>query len=178
MLVYFRVRVALCVSLSLLLSLPPLSPTLVPLSSGLVDAHRYAQVVTELGVVLSFSPPEGFQNLVVALGEFLSVTDMLTSAKWCVSVTPWLPCCLCAGYVEPIALSRCFDSRLRSLGIDSFYYKWRLQVLLIPAAMMVMPLAMYCRHYRKDRDRALARLTGHSFAVVFFCCMCTTQSCI
>eukprot|EP01043_Picozoa_sp_COSAG02_P067075 COSAG02_NODE_10651_length_1891_cov_1.503348_2_plen_134_part_00 len=70
-------------------------------------------------------------------------------------------------------LTCCFDSRMHSLGVDSFYKKWRLQVLLIPAAMMVMPLAMYYRHYRKDRDRALARLTGHSFAVVFFCCMCT-----
>jgi hypothetical protein len=43
---------------------------------------RYAQVLTELGVVLSFSPPEGLQNLMDTLRDFLSITDIFASAKW------------------------------------------------------------------------------------------------
>ena len=38
--------------------------------------------MTELGVVLSFSPPKRFQNLIDAMREYLSITDIVTSAKW------------------------------------------------------------------------------------------------
>lgn len=57
----------------------------------------------------------------------------------------------------------------RSLGFDTFHHKWLVQVMLIPAVMMTVPLAYFVHGLRKDRQQAAATLTAHSFVVVFFC---------
>jgi len=57
----------------------------------------------------------------------------------------------------------------RSLAFDTFYHKWRVQVILLPAAMMAVPLVIFLRSLRKDRQQAAVTLTAHSFIVVFFC---------
>ena len=42
---------------------------------------RYAQVISELGSVIDFVPPPLFQEIIMALREYLSIVNF-ASAKW------------------------------------------------------------------------------------------------
>ena len=52
---------------------------------------RYAQVVSELGSVIDFVPPPLFQDIIMALRDYLSIVNF-ASAKWCVRYPVVLSC--------------------------------------------------------------------------------------
>ena len=56
-----------------------------------------------------------------------------------------------------------------SLGVDTFHYKWRLQVVIIPLVMLSVPCTLYLIKRRANPIAALANLTSNAFFVVFFC---------
>ena len=56
-----------------------------------------------------------------------------------------------------------------SLGVDTFHYKWRLQVVIIPLVMLSVPCTLYVMERRANPIAALANLTSNAFFVVFFC---------
>ena len=58
---------------------------------------------------------------------------------------------------------------LSSLGVDTFHYKWRLQVVIIPLVMLSVPCTLYAMERRANPIAALANLTSNAFFVVFFC---------
>eukprot|EP01046_Picozoa_sp_COSAG06_P029962 COSAG06_NODE_2818_length_6234_cov_4.107253_1_plen_1276_part_10 len=64
--------------------------------------------------------------------------------------------------VDVVASAKC-------LGVDTFHYKWRLQVLFIPVMLMLGPLVLWLFKRRKDPTAASNNLTSHSFFVIFFC---------
>ena len=43
--------------------------------------RRYAQVISELGAVVDFEPPEMFETVISALREVLSIVNF-ASSKW------------------------------------------------------------------------------------------------
>ena len=55
------------------------------------------------------------------------------------------------------------------MGVDTFHYKWRLQVVIIPLAMLSVPCTLYLIERRANPVTALANLTSNAFFVVFFC---------
>ena len=52
---------------------------------------RYAQVISELGPVIDFAPPPLFQDIVMALRDYLSIVNF-ASAKWCDNLHCALSC--------------------------------------------------------------------------------------
>ncbi len=97
----------------------------------------YGQVVSEIGSVLEFAAPEATKRIFSRIASFLSVTDVVVSAK-------------------------CF-------GIDSFHYKWRLHVVIIPVLMLSIPLIVWTVGRKTDSEAALVGLTKQAFFVCFFC---------
>jgi hypothetical protein len=63
-------------------------------------------------------------------------------------------------------------SSAKCLGVDTFHFKWRLQVVIIPAALMILPTAGFLFKWRKDRAAAMTSFTSQAFFVVFYCCEC------
>ena len=87
-------------------------------------------MISELGSVIDFVPPPLFQEIIMALREYLSIVNF-ASAKWCDNVH--LLSYYAAAHGSPV------DS---SLGIDTFHYKWRLQVVIIPLVMLSVPCTL------------------------------------
>jgi len=56
-----------------------------------------------------------------------------------------------------------------SLGVDSFHYKWRLQVVLIPLGLFLIASTLYLLERRSNAVTAAANFTSNAFFVVFFC---------
>jgi len=63
-------------------------------------------------------------------------------------------------------------SSAKCLGVDTFHFKWRLQVIIIPVALMILPTAGFLFKWRKDRAAAMTSFTSQAFFVVFYCCEC------
>jgi hypothetical protein len=63
-------------------------------------------------------------------------------------------------------------SSAKCLGVDTFHFKWRLQVVIIPVALMILPTAGFLFKWRKDRAAAMTSFTSQAFFVVFYCCEC------
>ena len=114
-------------------------------------------MISELGSVIDFVPPPLFQEIIMALRDYLSIVNF-ASAKWCDNLH--CPVVLCCGSRQ------CCCS---SLGVDTFHYKWRLQVVIIPLVMLSVPCTLYVMERRANPIAALANLTSNAFFVVFFC---------
>ena len=114
-------------------------------------------MISELGPVIDFVPPPLFQSIVMALRDYLSIVNF-ASAKWCDNLH--CPVVLCCGSRSAVG---------SSLGVDTFHYKWRLQVVIIPLIMLSVPCTLYVMERRANPIAALANLTSNAFFVVFFC---------
>ena len=115
-------------------------------------------MVSELGPIIDFVPPPMFREITLALREYLSLVNF-ASAKWCAPVPPLLFRSISAAY----------ECAGRSLGIDTFHYKWRLQVLIIPFLMFCVPWTLYVLERKANPTTAKINLTSNLFFVVFLC---------
>jgi len=61
-------------------------------------------------------------------------------------------------------------SSAKCMGVDTFHFKWRLQVVIIPVALMILPTAGFLFKCNKDRTAAMTSFTSQAFFVVFYCC--------
>jgi hypothetical protein len=68
----------------------------------------------------------------------------------------------------------------KCLGIDTFHYRWRLQVVLIPFGMMLVPIAIFAikRYRRASKAEAWTAFISHIFLVLFFCYTPVCSYCI
>eukprot|EP01043_Picozoa_sp_COSAG02_P018211 COSAG02_NODE_844_length_16583_cov_116.650267_7_plen_1394_part_00 len=62
-------------------------------------------------------------------------------------------------------------SSAKCLGVDSFHARWRLQVVVIPLVMLIVPIFIFVfrRVVGQSQGAAVATLTSQLFFVVFYC---------
>ena len=51
----------------------------------------------------------------------------------------------------------------KCLGIDTFHFKWRLQVMMLPPVLVCGPLIYYCFERRNEPQAAGPKLIGRIF---------------